>query len=234
MLMGAYVRRAWWISIGVVLCACFPTFQSPRIDPGFHADIGLTYITDQTRNDEPQGPDLMIYAAPTFGFGDRVEVGVPVGVYLEEGLQGLGSDIDQVNESPRTLALWPYLKFALLPSEARDHLALLLQGVWLLPANVGLRYGRDLGSWEPHAGVSVIFSGGPAGDDPFVTRYQEKGQLLLSAAVGATWNVSGRPAIELGVLRNRYEEGAVYGDFGQPTTTRTLYDLFVGGRVRLP
>ena len=119
----------------------------------------------------------------------------------------------------------------MLPSGASDHLAAVLQGAWFAPANIGLRYGHDFGTWEPHAGLSLIFSGGPAGDDPFVTRYQEKGQLLLAFAVGATWSALG---VEVGVLRNRYEEGAVYGDFGQPTTTRTLYDLFVGGRVRMP
>lgn len=101
---------------------------------------------------------------------------------------------------------------------------------WFLPANVGLRYGRDFGAWEPHAGVSVIFSGGPAGDDPVVTRYQENGQMLLALAIGATWSSAG---IELGVLRNNYEEGAVYGDFGQPTRARTLYDVFVGARLRI-
>lgn len=33
------------------------------------------------------------------------------------------------------------------------------------------------------------------------------------------------------LLINRYQEGAVWGDFGQPTVPRTLVDLFVGIRV---
>ena len=71
------------------MAACFPTFQSPRIDPGFHLDAGVTYIGDQVRNGEEQGPDIMAYVAPTVGFGDRVELGLPIGAYLEEGLESL-------------------------------------------------------------------------------------------------------------------------------------------------
>ncbi len=228
------MRRCRVLSVAsaAVLSSCFPTFQSPRIDPGFHADFGMAYIGDQVRNDEEQGPDLMLYVAPTIGFGNRVEVGVPIGLYLEEGLASLGENaFEEFGESPTTFVAWPYLKFGLLPPGAADHLALILQGSWITPASIGLRYGRGIGSWEPQAGVSLIFSGGPAGDDPFVTRYQEKGQLLLAFAVGATWSLAG---VEIGVLRNHYEEGAVYGDFGQPTTPRTLYDLFVGARLRIP
>jgi hypothetical protein len=194
--------------------------------------VGVTYIGDQVRNGESQGPDIMVCVAPTLGLGDRVELGVPVGLYLEEGLESLGGNaLEEFGTSPRAGVAWPYAKIALLPSGSLDHLALVLQGAWFTTANVGIRYGRDLDSWMPHAGVSVIFSGGPAGDDPFVTRYQEKGQLLLALAVGATWSHAG---VEFGLLRNRYEEGAVYGDFGQPTTPRTLYDVFVDVRFRVP
>jgi hypothetical protein len=38
------------------------------------------------------------------------------------------------------------------------------------------------------------------------------------------------PALEAGVLINHYQEGAVPGDFGQPTTPRTLVDFFVTAR----
>jgi len=214
--------------------ACFPTMQTARIDPGLHLDVGVTYLGDQVRNDEPQGVDLMAYVAPSLGIGDRFEIGLPIGVYLEEGLESLESDaLEQFGQSPRMLVLWPYLKTALLPRDSRDHLAVIVQGAWFVPANVGVRYGRDLGSWEPYAGVSLIFSGGPAGDDPAVTRYQEAGQTIVTASVGATWETIGRPAVEVGLMRNHYREGAVYGDFGQPTTPRTLYDLYVAARFRL-
>lgn len=173
-------RYALCILSAVLLGACFPTFQSPRIDPGFHVDAGITYIGDQIRNGEEQGPDIMAYLAPTVGFGDRVELGFPAGVYLEEGLESLGdSALEKFGESPRTVVVWPYLKFALLPSGAPDHLALILQGAWFTPANVGLRYGRDLGSWEPHVGLSLIFSGGPAGGRPH--RYPLPGERTALA-----------------------------------------------------
>jgi hypothetical protein len=76
-------------------------------------------------------------------------------------------------------------------------------------------------------------SGGPAGDDPFITRFQQKGQLLLVLSAGAQSHRPGLPAIEAGVLIDHYQEGAVYGDFGQPTTSRTLVDFFVTARVRV-
>jgi hypothetical protein len=218
----------------LLLAACFPTMQTARIDPGFHLDGSVVVLGDQERNGEPQGTDIVAAIGPSYGFGDRFEVGVPVGLYLEEGLESLGSDWEsEFGTSPRQFVLWPYLKTALLPRGSRDHLALHVQGAWLVPANVGLRYGHDLGSWEPHAGITVIFSGGAAGDDPFVTRYQEEGQFLLALSAGASFDAPGRPAVEVGLLRNHYNEGAVYGDFGQPLTPRTLYDLYVGARFRL-
>ena len=203
----------------LLLTACFPTMQTARIDPGLHLDAGVTRLGDQVRNGEPQGDDYLAYLAPSIGIGDRVEVGLPVGFYHQDGLDD------------RYALLMPYLKLALLPPASRDHLAVVAQGWLVLPANLGVVYGRDLGSWEPQMRVSWIFSGGPAGDDPFVTRYQEAGQSMVALAVGASWPTAGRPMVEVGLLRNRYREGARFGDFGQPTTPRTLYDLFVGVRV---
>lgn len=218
----------------LLLAGCFPTMQTARIDPGFHVDGAVIVLGDQMRNGESQGNDIVAAVGPSYGFGDRIEIGLPVGLYLEEGLASLGSDAEsEFGQSPRQLVLWPYVKAALLPRGAHDHLALHVQGAWLAPANVGLRYGRDLGGWEPHAGLTVIFSGGPAGDDPYVTRYQESGQFLLALSAGVSFDAPGRPAVEVGVLRNHYDEGAVYGDFGQPLTPRTLYDLYVGARFRL-
>ncbi len=218
----------------LLLAGCFPTLHTARVDPGLHLDAGVAYVSDQERNGEPQGPDYIAYVGPSLGIGDRVELGLPVGIYLEEGFASLGSDaLERFGTSPRSLLVVPYAKIALLPSESEDHLAAVVQGIFPPLFNAGLRYGRDLGSWEPHVGASVVFSGGPAGDDPFITRYQEAGQFLMTFAAGASWNTPGRPAVEVGILLNHYDEGAVYGDFGQPTTPRTLIDLYIGGRVRL-
>jgi hypothetical protein len=211
----------------LITSACFPTFHTARVDPGFRLDAGFTALADQRRNDARQGPDHIVYVAPVYGFGRRVELGVPVGWYFEEGLGARGEPYDY----DRQFMVWPYVKLALNEPASRNHVALIGQSALIGPANIGLRYGRDLGGWEPHAGVSFIFSGGPAGDDPVVTRYQELRQSMIAASIGATWNVRGRPAVEVGVLRNHYAEGAVFGDFGQPTVPRTLYDFFVSFRL---
>jgi hypothetical protein len=207
--------------------ACFPTFQTARIEPGLHLDAGVTYIHDQARDGRAQRSDVIAYVDPKYGFGN-VEFGLPVGLYLEEGISGSGPGF---GTGDKALLISPWIKVGVLPPTSRDHLAVIGQAAWLAPGNVGLRYGRDLGDWEPHVGVSYIFSAGPAGDDPVVTRYQEGGQTLWAFVAGATWNGPGRPGLQVGVLRNRYRDGTVYGDFGQPAPLRTLYDLFVGVRV---
>jgi hypothetical protein len=206
-------------ALALALAACFPTFQTARIDPGVHLDAGVTYLNDQPRNAEPQGNDYLAYLSPSVGFSDRVEIGLPLGFYLQDGL------------ADRYALLMPYLKLATLGPDSRDHLAVVAQGWLALPANLGLIYGRDMGGWEPQLRLSTIFSGGAAGDDQYVTRYQEHRQTMFALAVGASWKTAGRPAIEAGVLRNHYREGARFGDFGQPTMPRTYYDLFVAFRV---
>ena len=209
--------------------ACFPTFHNARVDPGFRMDAGFTALADQRRNNERQRPDHILYIGPAYGFGRRVEIGAPFGWYFEEGVGRAG----QAYATDRHFMIWPYVKLAMNEPDSRNHFALIGQSAFIGPANIGVRYGRDLGSWEPHVGISWIFSSGPAGDDPVVTRYQELHQSLTAASIGATWNTRGRPSIEFGILRNHYDEGAVTGDFGQPTTPRTLYDYFVGIRVGL-
>lgn len=218
------------MALPLLLSGCFPTFQTARVEPGFRLDAGLVVLADQQRNGEPQGTDGLLTVAPVYGFGERLELGLPVGVYWEEGIgrSGYGTGTQS-----RNFVILPYAKFALLEPRARDHLALIFQGAGILPGNLGLRYGRDLGSWEPQIGLTWIISGGPAGDDPVITRYQESNQSLVVASLGATWRGPGRPSVEVGVLRNSYREGAVFGDFGQETTPRTLYDLFMGIRVGL-
>ncbi len=219
-------RSAMPLLLAAMLGGCFPTFQAARIDPGFHLDAGAVAVHDQVRDSQPQGPDYLGYVAPSFGFHDRLEFGIPVGIYLQNGFE----PASEHGLSGSQFVLMPYLKSALL-APGRDHLALSVQTAWIAPANVGLEYGRDMGSWEPQVSGTVIFSGGPAGDDPLVPRYQESGQFTLALAIGATWKVAGRPAVEIGLLRNHYREGAVFGDFGQPTTPRTLYDVFVGMKI---
>lgn len=223
------IRLGWLVAVGAAasLAGCFPTPQSPRIDPGLNVSFAAVRLSDQTRDGESQGTDYMLTVAPQYGVGTRVEVGVPVGFYLEEGLGGRPGP----GGGDREIVVMPYAKLALLPDSSRTHVAATFQAVGFMPSSVGLYVGRDLGSWEPHAGLAYIVSAGPAGDSPVVTRYQQKGQVLLAPTVGVTWLRDGRPMLGMGLLINRCEEGAVYGDFGQPTVQRTLVDLFVLVRV---
>ena len=208
--------------------ACFPTFQSARVEPGLRVDAGATIIADQPRNSVEQGDDYFVHAGPAYGFGSLVEIGVPLGVYFEDGLSKDGREI---GAGSRQFIPMPYIKVGMLGPAGRDHLAFIMQAAYFVPANVGLRFGRDMGRWTPQVGISWIFSGGPAGDDPVVPRYQEAGQSMIALSAGGAIRTGGRPAFEIGVLRNRYREGAVYGDFGQETVTRTLWDLYASVRV---
>lgn len=209
------------------LWGCFPTPQSARIEPGLRIDASAVRIADQDRDEHAEGTDYLTTVGLVYGFGERIEIGVPVGYYFEDGLRRSSSRFDNA----RTVVVMPYFKAALLPSESKHRVAISAQTSWVLISNVGVHYSRDLGSWEPQAGLTWILSPGPAGDSPAVTRYQQAGQLLLAPTIGASWPLQGRPTLQAGLLINSYREGAVYGDFGQPTVRRTLLDLVVGFRV---
>lgn len=95
----------------------------------------------------------------------------------------------------------------------------------------------------PSFGFGGVLEVGPAGGNVRRGRCRAPGWFppagrhqphLLRGSVGGTVLRRGpHPGIELGVLRNHYQEGAGLGDFGQPTVGRTLYDLFQMGRVRI-
>jgi len=217
---------AWLLLAAVAAGGCFPLPQTAEVEPGFHVDGGLVVLADQRRNDREQGTDMIPWVAPTYGFGDGLEIGLPIGAYFEEGLDsrtGVGSRIEPL--------IGLSVKGRVFES-GRHRLFFAGQTALVLPASAGLIYGYELDRWLPHVAVKRVFSWGPAGDDPLVTRYQEDGQSLWVFAAGGRVLEDPNLAFEVGVLRNAYDEGAVYGDFGQPTTRRTLYDLFVATRVR--
>ncbi|MEQ1694181.1 MAG: hypothetical protein ABMA00_23040, partial [Gemmatimonas sp.] len=164
--------RAWTAAMAALTsAACFPTIHTARVDLGFRLDAGATVLADR-RPDEPT--DYAAYVAPVYGIGHRVEIGVPIGVYMQHGLRPTQSQTGE-----RQLLLLPYMKLALHDTSSRHHAALLVQSAALIiPSIFGVRYGRDMGSWEPQAGITVIRSGGPSGDDPVVTRYQQLRQSL--------------------------------------------------------
>jgi hypothetical protein len=214
--------------LGAVLAGCFPTFQNARVEPGFRLDANVTLLDDQARNGTPQGKDILPFLIPAYGFGRRVELGLPVGLYAEEGLHS-----GPINEDRNALLVMPYVKFGLLDEASPHHLALIGQTAFFVPANIGVRYGRDLGDWEPHIGFNWIMSGGEAGDDPTVTRYQERNQTLFSLSVGATLDRPRNAAIEVGILRNRYDEFIASDPLGGRFVPVTYYDLYAGLRLQL-
>jgi hypothetical protein len=221
------VRTA--LALPLILTACFPTLHTARVEPGLRLDVSAMVLHDQPREGRSQGADGMLSVTPKYGFRDRVELGLPFGVYWEEGF-GLGGALDATEG--QQLVVLPYVKVALLPSGGRDHLAVFGQAAVILPGSVGVRYGRDMGWWEPHVGLTWLFSGGQAGDSPIITRYQQRDQTLILASAGATLHTPGRPVVEVGVLHNRHVRSEFVN--GNPTTSRFSYlDAFVAFRVGL-
>ena len=144
--------RLAWLVLGLPAIACFPTFHTAQVNPGFRLDVGASVVADRAR-DEPA--DYVAYAAPAFGLKHRLEIGLPIGVYMQNGLQNRPDATGQ-----RQLLFLPYAKLALHQRDARDHVALIVQSAALvIPSIFGLRYGHDFGNWEPIAGVTVIKSG---------------------------------------------------------------------------
>lgn len=207
--------------------ACFPTFQTARVEPGFRLEASAVVLADQPRNSFNEGPDIIAALNPAYGFGKRVEIGFPFELYAENGL------FNSSGRDKNSGILMPYVKVALLDTDSPNHAAVVVQTAWILPANIGLHYGHDFGSWEPHVGLTYIFSGGNAGDDPFITRYQEPDQTLFALSAGATFNRWRNTSFEVGVLRNSYGQSVGPSPGGDTFQKTTLYDAYAGIRLRL-
>jgi hypothetical protein len=226
------LKKSEYIVVSLLLFAiasvsggCFPTLQTARVKKGFHLTVATGVLTDQKRNDRSQGSDVIGLVAPSYGLvakGVGFEFGIPIGGYLEEGFSS--------DSYSREYLILPYLKVGLNPQK-RDKVALVGEAALIIPASLTLIYSHDFDRWTPYASVKRVFSGGPAGDDPVVTRYQEHNQSIWAAALGVELPVTSNPAIEIGVFRNSYEEGFVHGHFGGTGEKRVLYDIFMGGKV---
>lgn len=185
--------------------ACFPTYQSPRVEPRFHVDADAMAISGHRVSYRVNGPDYMVTITPAYGFGRRLELGVPLGAYFG----GSGQTYP---------VLLPYAKLALGNLDQPDHLAIVAQA----SGSVGVMVGHDRGTWEPQAMLwHVASAGGQHGDFAFSSRYAQDNQSMMAAALGATFKRPERPAIEVGVLRNSYTTS---GD-------HVLYDVFVRAKI---
>jgi hypothetical protein len=180
-------RRASFAAL--VLCAgCLPTFQSPRIDPGWHWRAEAMGLSGKRVDSYTGGKDFMVTIDPAYGFGHRFELGIPFGVYGNQG-------------STAYPAIMPYAKLALDDPTQPTRIALVAQ----FPGSIGAVVAHDLGRWEPHASVCLISSaGGQDSDLAFYSRYGQDDQSLVAATIGTTLNTPERPAIEIGLLRNSY------------------------------
>jgi len=147
--------------------------------------------------------------SPSFGFGRAIgfELGIPFGWYLEDGFNGRRAPrlfpayFDY--EDGKHFLILPYFKLA-SGQEKRDIIAGLID-----PSSITVIYSHDFNHWTPYLSVKkMLLSGNPAVNDVprKISRYQEDNQSMWAFAFGAEWNVRFRPGIEIGILRNRYQE----------------------------
>lgn len=209
---------------------CYATLQTADVQEGFHISAAGGVLTDQARNGREQGADLIFFITPSYGFGSEespgwVEVGLPIGMYLEEGFESIGEDaFGQFGQDPEQFLILPYVKLGLLP-EGSNRLALLGQSAFFVfPSSVTLIYSRDLTHHTPYLALKYIFSGGPAGDDPIITRYQQEDQVIWSLAAGNEFRTALHPTLELGILFNSFIDDG---------SRQTRVDVFLASRVGL-
>jgi hypothetical protein len=124
-------RTALAFALLLACGACFPTFQSARVEPGFRVDAAVTALADQRRDNKPQGPDDIVALIPAYGFGRRFELGLPIAVYADDGFR-----TGPPNYGKIVWLLMPYAKLALLGADSKDHLSVSAQTAYLSPASV--------------------------------------------------------------------------------------------------
>jgi hypothetical protein len=233
--LKAFVCFLLILAVGMVISGCFATLQSAKIRRGFHLTLTGSILSDQTRNGKPQGSDVIGFVSPSVGFGNTTgfEFGLPFGWYLEEGFASLDEDeVLTFGQEVKNFLVLPYLKVG-FNQDKKDKFAFVGQTSYIFPASLTFIYSHDFKGATPYVSLKRVFSGGPAGDDPMITRYQEHNQSIWAIALGVEWAVPLNPAIEVGMFRNSYEEGFVYGHFGGVGQKRVLYDFFLGGKITL-
>lgn len=199
---------------------CFPTFQSPRVEPGWQTTAAVTVIGNRSQGINT--PNYMVTLAPSYGFGRRFELGVPVGVTASP-------PDERGNDGQRWLMVAPYAKLALNRADSKEHVAVILQTAAIVPTSLGIRYGHDAGKWEPEFGFSYIVT--ESGDDHFSSdRRMFQSYSLWMASFGAEYFTSAaRPAWEVGLLLGNHDRSTSRPpySFGRVSDV----DLFVGFRV---
>lgn len=201
---------------------CFATLQTAEVKEGFHIAVGGGVLSDQERRGRAQGPDYIVVVAPSFSIGmgrdARLGINVPLVAYYEEGkFRPLGSESAQ-------LLLQPQLKLG-LNQRKRDKFAILAEFMPILyPGSLSVIYSHDFDGVTAYVVVKHIFTYGPAGDDPVITRYQQEDQAVWVFSAGTEFPVTPHPLLEAGMMINSFSEPHDGG------ATRAI-DFFVAARV---
>lgn len=217
--------------ICLTMTGCFTTLQTAKLRKGFQFSLNAARLTDQERRGQPQGPDIVGLLTPSYGFGKSsgIEFGVPFGWYWEEGMKSWsGNGAGSPGSNARHFTVLPYFKIA-LNQHKKDKIAFLMQFAYVIPMSMTLIYSHDYPRWTPYVSLKTIFSTHQVTEAIHVDRYHQPDQVIWVLAIGVEFNVQNFPLIELGVMRNSFEDREIYG------TERhvTQYDWYLGIKASL-
>ena len=210
------MKRLLLVALSLIFCGCFTTLQTAKVKQGFHLTAATGILTDQKRS-HSHGSDIVYSITPSYGFGHRIEVGVPVLWYRWDDVYSPW----RMGEKRTEGMVLPYLKFAY--THQKNAVAIVGHAWLILPSSFTLIYSRSFDRWTPYFAVKSIFTADHPEELPDVIfRYQRNNQSIWVFSVGAEWHAKYNPVIELGLFRNSYQEYEPRGP------KRVLYDLPVG------
>ncbi len=213
------------IMMGLVNSGCFTTFQTARVKQGFHFTASAAILSDQMRDGKTQGHDVIAILTPNLGHIENnkgIEFGVSLGGILEEEFNSSNSGSPQnFGQNVKEPLILPYLKVG-FNQNGRNKFAIVGQSAFILPSSLTFIYSYDYTRWTPYGSMKRMFPGGSAGDDPIVTRFQEKDQNIWVFGVGTEWQMPLNPGIEFGILRNSYNEDLQLTPFSTTTKRQVL------------
>ncbi|MEE2992940.1 MAG: hypothetical protein VX603_07185 [Gemmatimonadota bacterium] len=213
------------IMMGLANSGCFTTFQTARVKQGFHFTASSAILSDQMRDGKTRGHDVIATLTPSLGHIENnkgIEFGVSLGGYLEEGFNSSNSGSPQnFGQNIKEPLIVPYLKVG-FNQNGRNKFAIVGQSAFILPSSLVFIYSYDYTRWTPYVSMKRMFSDGTAGDDPIVTRFQQKDQNIWVFGVGTEWQMPLNPGIEFGILRNTYNEALQLTPFSTTTKRQVL------------
>ncbi len=211
--------------MGLVNSGRFTTFQTARVKQGFHFTPSSAILSDKMGDGKTQGHDVNAILTPGLGHIEkykRIEIVVSLGGYLEEEFNSSNSGGPQIfGQNVKEPLIFPYLKVG-FKQNGRNKFAIVGQSAFMLPASLTFIYSYDFTRWTPYVSMKRVFSGGSAGDDPIVTRFQEKDPNIWVFGVGTECQMPLNPGIEFRILRNSYNEDLQLTPFSTTTKRQVL------------